>query len=114
MSTPLHSGKLLKAQKNKINLKDIVMSKKKVILLLLLVTGLMIVCVPEISAQQAKSIIFQDVRVFDGTKIVPIATVVVQDGIIMSIIYSIDFAKTLFPFKKFNYFKYCLFSFSND
>ena len=85
MSILLHLGKLLKAQKNEFNLKDIVMSKKKVILLLLLVTGLMIVCVPEISAQQAKSIIFQDVRVFDGIKIVPTATVVVQNGIIMSI-----------------------------
>jgi len=60
------------------------MNKKKVILLLVLVTGLMVVNVPEISAQQAKSIVFQDVRVFDGIKIVPIATVVVRDGIIAS------------------------------
>ena len=60
------------------------MSKKKAIILLLLI-WLMVVSVPEISAQQAKSIVFQDVRVFDGIKIVPIATVVVQDGIITSI-----------------------------
>lgn len=90
MSTLPHLDKLLKAQKNEIKLKDIVMSKKKVVLFLLLVTGLMVVSVPEISAQQIKSIVFQDVRVFDGIKIVPTATVVVQDGIITSMDQKVD------------------------
>ncbi len=85
MSILPHLDKLLKAQKNEIKLKDIVMSKKKVILLLLLVTELIFVSVPKISAQQIKSIVFQDVRVFDGIKIVPTTSVVVQDGIITSI-----------------------------
>ena len=53
--------------------------------LLLVAFCFTVVCVSEILAQQAKSIVFQDVRVFDGIKIVPIATVVVQDGIVMSI-----------------------------
>ena len=61
------------------------MSKKKIILLLLLIAGLTVISVPEISAQQTNSIVFQDVRVFDGIKIVPTATIVVQNGIITSI-----------------------------
>ena len=66
------------------------MSNEKAFGLSLFVSGLIALSAPEILARQLKPVVFEDVRVFDGTRTVPTTTVVVQDGIIKSIAPEVD------------------------